>query len=76
MGASRYGFCSTHYASCHGDGHLSRHRVPDPAAQGQQEKHEGEYQMAHGVMIVGVVRSSMVSVKIGGNYYVFNSSMR
>ena len=48
MGASSsrlYGDCSAR--------HLRRHRITCPTAQGQQDEHEGEDQVAHWLMIVG-----------------------
>ena len=72
MGASCYDFCSMRNTGRHLDGH----GIACPAAQGQQENHQGKYQMAHGVMIVGVKKSSTLLGKFQQCYYIYNSSMR
>ena len=68
------GFVGT---SGHGDGHVrchaGSHGIAHPAAQGQQENHEGEYQMAHGLMIVGVDKSSIEFVIATCINYDFDS---
>lgn len=53
-------------------GHLGGHDVSSPAAQGQQEDHEGKDQMAHMSMIVlcwkssiGVLFNPCVSTRYG-----------
>ncbi len=43
-----YDFCSGLLMLQLAKRHLGRHRVAEPAAQGQQGDHEGEEQNAHG----------------------------
>ena len=58
------------------DGDVSRHGIAHPAAQGQQKNHEGENQKAHRVMIVGVKKSSTITVDADDICYIYNSNMR
>ena len=55
---SCYGFCSVCHAGCHADGHVSSHSITHPAAQGQQNNHEGQEQMTHDVLTASLQKSS------------------
>ena len=57
MGVISYCFCSVLLVLQPGQCHLGRHRVADPAAQGQQGDHEGEEQKTHGGMISDALKS-------------------
>ena len=58
MGVISYDFYSGLLVPQLGQCHLGRHRVADPAAQGQQGDHEGEEQKTHGGMISDALNGS------------------
>ena len=76
MRASRYCFCGIPKTRCHVDGHVCRHGIAHPAAQGQQDDHDDEYQKAHEAMIVDVEKSSTVFGDVDAICYIFNSIIR